>query len=194
MSTSDSASHLQNLLDALHAGHDSVRDPLLQHCWERFRLLARRMFRNHRDLHSLDETDDVVQLAMLRLHQTLARVQPPTVRALVGLAARQIRWVLADLARKYAVAKIVTYPGDEAGQGVARKAVSCEPTDMLEWAEFHERIDALPDEEREVTDLLFYQGLPQAQAAAMLGTSVRSIKRRWQRAKLMLRGDWPSLP
>jgi DNA-directed RNA polymerase specialized sigma24 family protein len=35
-------------------------------------------------------------------------------------------------------------------------------------------------------DLLFYQGLQQAEAAAVLGVSERTVKRRWQSARLAL--------
>jgi 2-oxoglutarate ferredoxin oxidoreductase subunit alpha len=47
-------------------------------------------------------------------------------------------------------------------------------------------IDALPDAERAVADLLFYQGLAQEQAAALLGVDVRTVQRRWQRVRLLL--------
>jgi RNA polymerase sigma-70 factor (ECF subfamily) len=187
-----STTHLQILLESLRAGHDSALEPLLQHSMERCRLLARRMFRRHQDLRSLDETDDVLQQAMLRLHRVLVEIRPPTVPAFFGLAARQIRWVLCDLARKYALSKCVGYASD-----VAPEDRGGEPSDLLEWAEFHEKVETLPDEEREIIDLLFYQGMAQADAGALLGISLRSVKRRWQRARLMLRdalrGQWPSL-
>jgi DNA-directed RNA polymerase specialized sigma24 family protein len=44
----------------------------------------------------------------------------------------------------------------------------------------------LPPIEREAFDLLFYQELSQAEAAAVLAVSVRTIKRRWQSARLRL--------
>ena len=44
----------------------------------------------------------------------------------------------------------------------------------------------LPDEEREVFDLIFYQELSQADAAELLDVSVRTVKRRWRSAKLLL--------
>ena len=72
-----------------------------------------------------------------------------------------------------------------------------EPSDVLEWGEFHKRIESLPNEEREMFDLLFYEGISQPEAAAILRTSLRTVKRRWQRARLMLRdamrGEWPAL-
>ena len=47
---------------------------------------------------------------------------------------------------------------------------------------------ALPDEEREVVDLLYYEGLSQEEAAAILACSVRTGRRRWNDAKFRLHG------
>jgi RNA polymerase sigma-70 factor (ECF subfamily) len=44
----------------------------------------------------------------------------------------------------------------------------------------------LPDEEREVVNLLFYGGLTQQEAARVLGVSLRTVKRRWQSARCRL--------
>jgi len=44
----------------------------------------------------------------------------------------------------------------------------------------------LPPEELEVVNLLFYEGLTPAEAANVLGISFRTLKRRWQSAKLNL--------
>jgi RNA polymerase sigma-70 factor (ECF subfamily) len=72
---------------------------------------------------------------------------------------------------------------------------SQEPSRLAAWTEFHAQTEALPEEEREVFDLLWYQGLPQAEAAGLLGVSERTVKRRWQAARLRLhealRGEPP---
>jgi RNA polymerase sigma-70 factor (ECF subfamily) len=44
----------------------------------------------------------------------------------------------------------------------------------------------LPAQERELFDLLWYQGLNQTEAADLLGVCVRTVKRRWQSARLLL--------
>jgi RNA polymerase sigma-70 factor (ECF subfamily) len=194
MSERASSTQLQRLLDRLHAGDDSARDVLVQHSVERFRALARRMFRRQSDLRRLDETDDVLQKALVRLHRALATVRPPDVRAFVGLAARQIRWVLHDLAGQ---ARRLTNATDLLAEQEEPVAPVGEPSDVVEWAEFHKRIESLPDEEREMFDLLLYEGMSQPEAAALLQTSLRTVKRRWQSARLKLRdalrGNWPSL-
>ena len=53
----------------------------------------------------------------------------------------------------------------------------------------------LPEAEREVFDLLWYEGLTQAEAARVLGVTDRTVKNRWRSAKLELQrvlGEGPS--
>jgi RNA polymerase sigma-70 factor (ECF subfamily) len=44
----------------------------------------------------------------------------------------------------------------------------------------------LPDEEREVVNLLWYDELTQEEVATVLNVSLRTVKRRWQSARLKL--------
>ena len=60
------------------------------------------------------------------------------------------------------------------------------PGQLAEWTEFHERVAALPDDEREAFELIWYQGLSQSDAGEAVGVSARTIKRRWQAACLKL--------
>lgn len=53
-----------------------------------------------------------------------------------------------------------------------------EPGRLAAWTEFHRSIEALPTEDREIFDLLWYQELSQAEAAALLNVSERTIRRR----------------
>ena len=55
-----------------------------------------------------------------------------------------------------------------------------EPIHLAAWAEFHVAVNALPDDERATFDLLWYQGLSQPRAAALLDLSERTIRRRWR--------------
>jgi RNA polymerase sigma-70 factor (ECF subfamily) len=54
---------------------------------------------------------------------------------------------------------------------------------------FHEQVAALPAEEREVFELLWYHELPLAEAAELLGVSEPTVKRRHLRARRLL-GKW----
>ena len=126
------------------------------------------------------ETDDILQNATLRLCRALETVKPPSVRDFFRLAAALIR-PADELASTWAGS------GDEMPAPDAEVAdTTYDPGHLAEWTGFHAQVEALPEEEREVFDLLFYQGLPQAEAAAVLGVSERTIKRRWQAARLAL--------
>jgi RNA polymerase sigma factor (sigma-70 family) len=171
------STHIQKLLNEHAAGIPTARAALLEYTLERFRVVAQRMFRPEKSLHSLDQTDDVIQKGLIRLHKALETVKPTDVRAFFGLAARQIRFVIADLAeqlharlRIISIKNVPEAPLHRPGQ---------EPGSLLEWAEFHDAVERLPDEEREAFDLLFYGGMEQHQAAALLGISERTLRRRW---------------
>src|SRR5262249_10543168 len=102
--------------------------------------------------------------------------------AFYALAARQIRWVLRDLAREMASARAVMANGC----ALPASSLEDEPGDLLSWSEFHEKIERLPDDDRQMFDLLFYEALPQGEVAAWLQLSLRTVKRRWQRARFLL--------
>ena len=63
---------------------------------------------------------------------------------------------------------------------------SQELSQLAAWAEFHEHAGTLPEEVGEVFDLIFYQGLSHAVAAALLGVSTKTVQRRWQDACVRL--------
>jgi RNA polymerase sigma-70 factor (ECF subfamily) len=142
-----------------------------------------------------------MQNALLRLHRSLATVQPDSPRQFYGLAAAHIRRELIDLSRHHfgpegAAGKHHTDGAEQADGAVALKQdASGEPTTLAEWTEFHEAVQRLPQAEREVFDLLWYEGLTQAEAAQLLGVTDRTVKNRWRSAKLELQrllGEAPS--
>lgn len=121
----------------------------------------------------------------------MANVQVESVRHFFNLAALQIRRELLDLSRHYfgpeglaANHHTDSQPSDDRG-GKLHESTQ-EPDDIGSWAEFHKQIEQLPQDEQEVANLLYYEGLSQEDAAKVLGVSIRTIKRRWQNAKLKL--------
>lgn len=184
---------LQQLLDKASFDQPELYDELLQRACERLRLLARKRLRGIPALRRWVETDDVLQQAILRLHRSLMEVKPPTVKDFFGLAALQIRRELLDLYRHFF--------GPE-GEGAnhhtdgAGKAADDEGGPLLKvaqdgdlptgWDHLHDLIESLPQDEREVVDLLFVHELTQEEAAQLLGCSLRTVKRRWQSARISL--------
>jgi RNA polymerase sigma-70 factor (ECF subfamily) len=189
--------YIQACLDRLRGGDASAESELLNCACERLRYLARKMLKSYPRVQRWEQTDDVLQNAVVRLHRTLRQVTIETSRDFFRLAALNIRYELLDLVKHYygpqghGARHASWHAGDSTSQdGRSDSAepadLTGEPSRLAAWGEFHEHIAALPDEEREVFDLLWYQGLSQAEAAELLGVSERTIKRRWQTARLKL--------
>lgn len=133
------------------------------------------------------ETDDVLQNSLIRLHRSLAEVRPESARQFYGLATTHIRRELIDLARKHFGAEGVGANHlTDGGIAAENKSNAAEPETIEAWAEFHEVVDDLPEPEREVVDLLWYEEMTQPEAAEVLGISLATLKRRWQSARIRL--------
>ena len=186
-----SDTHLQNLIDQSHAGDKQAHEALLHHACERLLRLTRKMFHGYPNLQRWEQTDDVFQNSLIRLHRALAVVQVQSVRHFFNLAALQVRRELLDLAKHHfgpegtgANHHTDYQPADDEGGCLHQEAQ--EPDDLGRWSEFHAKVEKLPEEELEVVNLLYYEGLTQEEAANVLGISLRTLKRRWQTAKLRL--------
>jgi RNA polymerase sigma-70 factor (ECF subfamily) len=187
-----SSTQIQLRLDRLRAGDDSARDELLKVACDRLGRLARRMLRGYPGVRRWEQTDDVLQGAALRLWRSLEEVKPASVRRFIGLAAAQIRRELIDLARHYGGPDgpgrhhPVRAGPDGSGGPPDPDTDTDDPARLAAWTEFHEHVEALPGDEKEVFNLLWYQGLPQAEAAALLGVTERVVRYRWRAARLRL--------
>jgi RNA polymerase sigma-70 factor (ECF subfamily) len=182
----------RDLLDRLRAGDDSVRDQLVALAQARFVALARAMLRRYPQVRRWEQTDDLLQAALMRLHRSLAEVRPEGLRHFDNLAAAQIRRELIDLARRHhgpeGLGANHHTDGADPGSRLARVADrSGGPGSLEEWAAFHEAVERLPEDERRVVDLLWYRGLTHAQAAKALGVATKTVQRRWASARLMIR-------
>src|SRR5262245_55088375 len=93
--------HLQPLLDRWNGGDQEARDELINLACKRLVRLTRKMLKGYSRLKQFEETDDVLQSALLRLFRALEATRPRTVRDFFGLAALNIRRELIDLARHY---------------------------------------------------------------------------------------------
>lgn len=191
MDTADGLStELDGWLDDLRRGDAEARNRIIEHACDRLRSLARRMLRGYPGVRRWCETDDVLQGVMIRLHRSLAEVWPESARQFYGLAATQIRRELLDLARHHYGRNGygANHHTDGGGSAEARPGDREAPEGLEGWTAFHEFIEGLPDEQREVFNLLWYEGLTQPEAAEVLGVSLATLKRRWQSARILLHG------
>lgn len=188
---------LQALLDLGAHGAHGAYDLLLDQASARLIRLTHRMLRAYPHLRSWEETDDVFQTAAMRLHRSLVEVRPPTVAAFWGLATTQIRRTLIDLARHHfgpegSAAHHDSAAGRErSSQGATpqpRQSASPEngPASLAEWSEFHQLVERLPPDERDIFHLIWYAGLPQKDIAELMHISLPTVQRRWYAAQLHL--------
>jgi RNA polymerase sigma-70 factor (ECF subfamily) len=174
---------LQQCLERLQAGDEGARQELLAGVSDRLTRLTRAMLKDYARLRRWEETGDVLQSALLRLYRALQTVTPGTLREFYRLAALQIRRELIDLARHhFGPQSGGGHHESVAGAPEAPADSTCGPDRLASWAEFHEQVDALPEQEREVFDLVWYQGLTHPEAAALLETSTKTVQRRWHAA------------
>jgi RNA polymerase sigma factor (sigma-70 family) len=105
------------------------------------------------------------------------------VRQFFAMANQHMRWQLNDLARllderprlaAMSESGVVTPPNS------ADSMLSQDARRMLS------AIEGLPEEDREVFELVRIQGLAYAEAAAVVGVSVKTVQRRLNRARLLL--------
>jgi RNA polymerase sigma-70 factor (ECF subfamily) len=183
---------IEGHLARLRQGETSAINGLLDHAGERLVHLTRKMLAGFESVHRYEQTDDVLQNALVRLTRALRECAPEDSRHFFRLAALQIRRELVDLARRYSGKGMRSLEGGGTEEPSEREAEltpsehTNDPRRVAEWTEFHRLVQELPDKEREVVDLLLYNGLSQQEAAEVMQVDVRSIKRYWQRARLSL--------
>jgi RNA polymerase sigma-70 factor (ECF subfamily) len=192
----DACTQLQAWIDRIKAGDQTAHAELLNHACERLRRLTRKMLQDFSGVRRWEETDDVCQNALLRLHRALQAVPLESVEQFFRLAATQIRRELLDLARHYfgpegPGAKHASAVRDADADGTPQPAyekasTTHDPNRLAAWSEFHKQIDSLPDKEREIFDLLWYEGLSRAEIANVLGIAEATVKKRWLSARLLL--------
>jgi RNA polymerase sigma-70 factor (ECF subfamily) len=129
------------------------------------------------------EADELLGGVVAGLLTALRVTRPPTVRQFFALANQHMRWQLNDLARR-----LDERPAPEA---LAESGVAAPPDSAVsgltpEGRRMLGAIEGLPEEEREVFDLVAIQGLTHAEAATVVGVAVKTVQRRLNRARLLL--------
>jgi RNA polymerase sigma-70 factor (ECF subfamily) len=190
MSDSTNAA-VQACLDRLRAGDGSALPDLLRRTQDHLARLARRILRDYPEVQRWEQTDDVLQEALVRLCDAVKAVRPADPKHFFRLCATHVRRRLIDLARRYGGRPAVGPPvesGSDSTPGPSPEPADStnEPGRLAAWAEFHAQVEALPEDDRDLFDLLWYQDLSQAEAAAVLGANVNTVKDRWRRARRRL--------
>lgn len=175
-------------LRRLSAGDVSARSALIEFAEGRLRQLASWQLRASPAVARWEQSGDVHQEAVIRLHRALGEVRPETPRQFFALATLQIRRTLIDLARHhygplghgaFHDSGDVRFPETP----VRREGRDLSPEAPMHTEELLRSITSLPSDLREVFDLHHFGGLPHADIALLVGVSERTIKRRWAEAR-----------
>jgi RNA polymerase sigma-70 factor (ECF subfamily) len=195
----DSTAVLQGHLERASAGDPDAQQRLLELIRDSLMHHARRLLHGrYARLEPFAQTDDVVQQLYLKIlrHQDRfwvnAHGEPVrTMAEFFGHTSAWLRDVLCDLLRnaygrddnRPAALPLDGGPSDT-GPRYELSSTTLDPEKVRRWTEFHEAVARLPDDLRVVFDLLWYQEMSQAEAAALLGIAVRTVKLRWMKARL----------
>jgi RNA polymerase sigma factor (sigma-70 family) len=180
---------IQRYLDALpgDAAAEPVVRELLERAVGRLRLLcATFLYKSYPRLTRPPvnlETDELLGGVVAGLLTALRTTRPPTVRRFFALANQHMRWQLNDLARRLDERPVAAALEDTR---VAAPPASTASGLSPDGRRMLGAIDDLPEDEREVFDLVGIQGLTHAEAAAVVGVSEKTVQRRLNRARLLL--------
>lgn len=154
------------------------------------------MMRGYRRVARWEEIDDVFQQSVVRLYRCLTKITPSSLDEFFRLATLQLRRELNALAAHYygpmgLGANLASQSSNQLTaaipiEGVASSNSSLQPERMLQWTEFHDAADRLPESEKQVFNLIWYYGLNQQEAADIMKVSDRQIRRYWNSARLRL--------
>jgi len=186
---------LQSLLDRMKTGDERARKELIERANRRLAVIARKLLRSFPRVHAEEETMGVVNEAYPRLDKALADLKPNDVRQFLGLASLKMRQTLLDMVRKLdgrgeeerpAVVPLRAAGPDGEVRGAEPAVAGDEVFGRARGIDVLDAIGKLSDIQREVVELLYFQGMTQAEAGEILGCSEDTVKRRWAEARVML--------
>jgi RNA polymerase sigma factor (sigma-70 family) len=189
LSVSFNTQKLHQQIERIRAGDTAAQEDLIRAIAARVERLVRKMLAQFATVRPWVETDDVLQNTLLRLLAALRSIRPSSTRDFFTLAGYLTRQELIDLTRRFSMRQAAVDAGargsQEAQPLVLDSAAELHHLDV--WRRFHQAIEDLPADVREVVSLTFYHGWRQAQIAEVQGVDVRTVRRRWAAGCLSLR-------
>lgn len=175
--------HVTQLLARAEAGDERALDALFPLVYAELHRAAERALRSERPGHTLQPTA-LVNEAYLKL--VGGGAVPSRNRAhFIGIASRAMRQILVDHARRRQAAK--------RGGGIRIDTLGADPADptsgiddLVALDDALERLSAVSPRLRQVVELRFFGGLSEAEIAAALEVTTRTVQRDWARARAWL--------
>lgn len=167
-------------------GKPEALDGLLPLVYDELRRIAAGYLRRERPGHLLQPTALVHEVFLKLVDQQAIEW---TGRAqFFGIVARSMRQILVDHARAKAAERrggdAIRIPLDEALIGAPPRAV-----DLINLDDVLNRLAAIDPDLARMVELRFFGGLTVDEAAVVLGTSSRTVKREWRAARAWLQKE-----
>lgn len=178
-------------LQRLRNGESSAVDDLLACARRRLTELARQMLRDFSVVKRWDDENDIFQEVSIRLVPAIVTKSPESPEHFFKLAAKIMRQLLIDLARRYRGSQ--NHAAHHATQGPVQEGQpnplefgqsTWDPQALMQWTAIHETAERLPAELRDVFDLVFYNGLSRGEVQAALKLDLKTIRKRWMLAQI----------
>ena len=200
MTNANTVQKIGHYLENLQSGDTVNVDHLLQLSYKRLQVFARRQLNHFPTVRKYDETQDVLHDVWVRIMAKVKSQPPESASAFFMIVSSDIRNHLIDQLRRLIGRNSDRHGNENDGTRPNRDklnrsdqlAISLaehntyDPRKILLWSEFHETVNGLATDLRQVTDLIFYQGLSQEVAASVLGVTRKVVRNRWREAKLIL--------
>lgn len=189
---SQPVSSLAAAVAAHSRGEPGARDQLLGACRAQIEKLARRLLGSHPEIRrGAHDTQDIVQESWLKLARAIQSERPESEQHLLSLARMQVRRIVIDLSRKFGGPRSpvrnqktnVVAHGGHLIERVNEAAEVADGLDSIDMTTFHEEVDQLPTELRDVFEQRYYLGARVKEIARFVGCDPRTVKRRWKLAK-----------
>jgi RNA polymerase sigma factor (TIGR02999 family) len=177
---SNQPGNVTQLLRAVRGGNEAALDQVLELMYDELRALAQRQLSKEFQARSLDPTA-LVHEAYLKLARA-SSLNAADRTHFLSLAAKAMRQVLVDHARRRSAAKrddawkVVTLTDMVATSGL-------DTEDMLALDDALARLD---DRQRRIVECRFFGGMDDAEIAAVLGVTERTVRRDWVKARELL--------
>jgi RNA polymerase sigma-70 factor, ECF subfamily len=168
-------------IDVSEWGGSRELDALFHDCYLTLRRIARGHLRNERQHHTLS-SGGLVHEVYLKL-KNLADQQWDSPTAMLAASSQAMRQVLIDSARRKRAAK------RQADPALADSMTAQQAEHLIALDDVLRRLSELDDQAGKMAEMRGYGGLSLEEAAAALGLSYATARRRWDFAKAWLRRE-----
>ena len=173
------------LLAAARNGDPKAADAAFGLLYNELRVIARSRLRRHRGLTLLDTTS-LVHECYLKLAGSESLTLHDR-RHFFGYAAKVMRSVIVDFARARQAERRGGHAEHVTLDTHVSESVAAPENDVLR---VHESLDVLAEADArlaQVVELRYFGGLSESEVAATLDVSERTVRRDWEKARLLLR-------